>query len=221
MIEIEDFEIKSDTEQADTYINHIADLYNVPKKVVDKMRENKETIQQELQNYFPYDIKVAINKHYKFKNDKERPRLSQIVAQLSGNETLEKKTREQIELTKAKESVEIYNNYKKQLKENLLSWKFSVERKNMIQQGADCFKMDSLMKDYIELQTIILNPLPNNEFFIGGLSIEFSHIKPTDLEDFENYTDYLRSKKFFNKVRDTGRIDLKLPEDIKNYLLVC
>ena len=79
------------------------------------------------------------------------------------------------------------------------------------------------MKDYIELQTIILNPLPNNEFFIGGLSNEFTRIKPTafDLERFENYTDYLRSKKFLDKVRNVGRIDLKIPEDIKNYLLAC
>ncbi len=214
-------EQNTEMEQANTYIEQIAELYNVSDKVVEKMKENKETIQQELQNFFPYDIKVAINKHYKYKNDKERPKLAQIIAQLTGIESIEKKTKEQIEMQRFKTELEISDNFKNQCKKSIEKYKFSSERKELINQGIDCFKLDNLMQEYITVQAMLLNPLPDGSYIGCGLDCEFSHIKPItyETEQYLTYTDYLRSKSFLNKVKNNKSIDLSIPEDIKNHLL--
>ncbi len=214
-------ENKQSNEQATAYIEHICELYNVNSTNKTKMYDGIELIQQELDAFFPYDIKVAINQHYKYKSSKIRPNLHQVIAQLTGVENIEKKTKEQIEIKRNEQAIEKFKNFNEETKKAIAKYKCSNERKELIEQGVDFLKLDTLMEGFIRLQAMILNPSIEGTYFGCGLDSEFHRIKPIthETEQYLTYTDYLRSKDFLKKVKNNGVVSVDIPEDVRNHLI--
>ena len=67
-------------EKAETYINIINQMWELPKGTYDKMKKNQDLIEKELENYLSDDIKWAIQKYYTHKSDKTFPKLCHIIA---------------------------------------------------------------------------------------------------------------------------------------------
>lgn len=66
--------------KAENYIKLINQMWDLPKKTYDKMKDNKELVEKELDNYLWDDIKWAIQKYYTHKSDKTFPKLCHIIA---------------------------------------------------------------------------------------------------------------------------------------------
>ena len=73
------------------YINELAELYNVSEKDKLKMSDGYDQIEASLGKYYWEDIKHAIQVFYARKNDKSRPRLSQILALLETDRNITQK----------------------------------------------------------------------------------------------------------------------------------
>lgn len=217
-------------EQANVYINAICNLYNVSDKQREKMYDGLEQIQQELEGYDPYDVKVAINKHYKYKSSKTRPNLHQVVAELTGAEKNDYYT--DINCLSAYErfedlvekSLNEYLNSENRL-EILKSLGYDTKKptvqkiKNMNYAEIKMLfanKIDEFMCQYIQIQANILSGAK-----IGvGLDGEFSRIKPTAHQQSSKYScllSYFRSKEFYETVKKLGTISILIPNDIQEH----
>ena len=66
--------------KADKYIELVADMYNLSNDVKEKIGNNTDLIDKELENYTWEDIKWAVQKFYTHKNDKTYPKLCHVLA---------------------------------------------------------------------------------------------------------------------------------------------
>ena len=69
--------------KAEKYINLISEMYSLSDKIVDKISNNADLIDKELEHYIWDDVKFAIEKYYTYKNDKTYPKLCHILAILN------------------------------------------------------------------------------------------------------------------------------------------
>jgi hypothetical protein len=67
---------------AEKYVELVTDLYQLGEKESTKMCNNVPEIESELKKYSWHDIKTKVQYYFARKNDKSRPRLSQILALL-------------------------------------------------------------------------------------------------------------------------------------------
>lgn len=81
----------------DRILSHICDLYNLSDKQKDEMLNNFDSYEKAFNCYGESEVIKAVNEYWRYKNDKSRPRLSQILAMLSSDNKVEKQ-----ELTVAK-----------------------------------------------------------------------------------------------------------------------
>ena len=217
-------------EQANVYIETVAHLYNMSDSYKQKMYDGAELIQQELEKYDPYDVKVAINKHYKYKSSKEKPNLHQIVAELTGVEEKGNYSSANVENQK-------YESYDALVNDALEKYFNSQTRVNTLTQcgytdtkppkvskdyGFYSFaninlccanKIDLFMSQYIQIQA---NILARTNVCVG-LDCDFSRIKPTTHQQSAKYSCllyYLRSKDFADTVRNRKTISIEIPSDI-------
>lgn len=219
-------------EQANTYIEAICNLYNVSDQQKNKMYDGLEQIQQELENYDPYDVKVAINKHYKYKSSKVRPNLHQVVAELTGCiECNYSKT--EIDNQKYESYNQLVNNalekyFNSQTRiDTLTQCGYTDTKPPKISKEYGCFtfaninlwlanKIDLFMSQYIQIQA---NILAGTNISIG-LDNEFSKIKPTAHQQASNYSCllyYFKSKEFYETVKRIGAISILVPTDIQEH----
>lgn len=75
-------------------IEYLIELYTLSDKDADKMRSASSEYDDALKDYFWEDIKKAIDNFWRWKNDKTRPRLAQILATLETETKLEKNIQE-------------------------------------------------------------------------------------------------------------------------------
>lgn len=217
-------------EQANTYIEAICNLYNVSDQQKNKMYDGLEQIQQELGNYDPYDVKVAINRHYKYKSSKVRPNLHQVVAELTGVEKLENySNNDNSAYDKYDDLVnEFLNNYlnSNHRIEVLTTLGYSTELPKLCKNNTligyteinimFANPIDRFMCQYIQIQA---NILAKTNISVG-LDNEFSKIKPTAHQQASNYSCllyYFKSKEFYETVKRIGTISILVPTDIQEH----
>lgn len=73
------------TDIAHDYIAAVADLYNINDKVLGKMYDGADQINEALGKYYWDDVLHALQKFYTYHSDKSRPRLAQIIALLESD----------------------------------------------------------------------------------------------------------------------------------------
>ena len=69
--------------KATQYIDLITEMYVISDKIKDKLNQNKDLIENTLENYLWDDIKHTIERYYTYKNDKTYPKLCHITAILN------------------------------------------------------------------------------------------------------------------------------------------
>ena len=192
---MENIENKNLNEQATVYIETICNLFNVSEQQKSKMYDGLALIQQELSKYAPYDVRVAINKYYKYKSSKVRPNLYQIVAELTGSES------DYYPNSISSNSMESFEKFKKEAIDRYYN---SQKKRNE--------KIDKFMLQYIQIQANILAKANISV----GLDCEFSRIKPTQQESarYSCLLYYLRSKEFADTVRSRKTISVAVPSDV-------
>ncbi len=223
---------QSINQQAETYINQVCNLYNVSDKQKQKMYENIEHIQKELDKFNPDDIRVSINKHYKYKSSKVRPNLYQILAELTDIEEKSTAMDPKVESKKYKNYRELVINaineyFKSKNREKTLKNCGYIDIKTpsiLADNNLDDIsninlslsnKIDIFMWQYIQIQANILA----GTHICVGLDEEFSRIKPTAHQESSKYQcllSYFKSQDFANTVKNRGEISIAIPTDISD-----
>lgn len=75
-------------------IDYLIELYTLSDKDAEKMRNAADEYHNALKDYFWEDIKKSIDSFWRWKNDKTRPKLAQIIATLETETKLEKNIQE-------------------------------------------------------------------------------------------------------------------------------
>lgn len=217
-------------DQANTYISMICNLYNVSEKAKETMHNGLEQIQQELGDYDVNDIKVAINRHYKYKSSKTRPNLHQVVAELTGVEKLEHYSNND------NSAYDKYDNLVNEFLNNYLNSNHRIEVLTTLGYSTELPKLckNNTLNGYTEVNIMFANPIDRfmcqyiqiqanilaKTNISVGLDNEFSKIKPTAHQQASRYSCllyYFKSKEFYETVKRIGAILILVPTDIQEH----
>lgn len=74
-------------------LNYIIELYSISEKAADTMLQNAGEYEEAFKDYYEADIKEAVKKYWRYKNDKTRPKVAHIIAMM--DEVKEKRKQEE------------------------------------------------------------------------------------------------------------------------------